>query len=178
MVSAWATENKLSLGQVVVSEKSNEITAIPELLELLDISGALVTIDAIGCQREIADKIRDGGGDYVLAVKQNQPKLYEQVEAALIEAMEGEPEDLNEHQTIEKGHGRQETRTYVVIEAPKSVDPEGLWRDLSAVGIAISEREDGHGRKSEETRYYIIRQYAMLAERNWALVRYDGVIVR
>src|SRR5262249_14235552 len=73
MVSAWATENKLSLGQVVVAEKSNEITAIPELLQLLDISGALVTIDAMGCQREIADQIRTGGGDYVLAVKRNQP---------------------------------------------------------------------------------------------------------
>src|SRR6516165_9099922 len=91
MVSAWATENKLSLGQVVVAEKSNEITAIPELLQLLEISGALVTIDAMGCQREIAERIRARGGDYVLAVKQNQPKLYEQVEAALIEAMEGEP---------------------------------------------------------------------------------------
>jgi predicted transposase YbfD/YdcC len=152
MVSAWATENKLSLGQVVVAEKSNEITAIPELLQLLDISGALVTIDAMGCQREIADEIRAGGGDYVLAVKRNQPKLYEQVEAAMMEALEGEPEDLDEHQTVEKGHGRQETRTYVVIEAPESVDPDGLWRDLSAVGIATSEREDSQGRQSVETR--------------------------
>ena len=73
MVSAWAAENKLSLGQVVVEEKSNEITAIPELLQLLEISGALMTIDAMGCQREIADQIREGRGDYVLAVKQNQP---------------------------------------------------------------------------------------------------------
>ena len=76
MVSAWASENTLSLGQVVVDEKSNEITAIPELLGLLDVSGALVTIDAMGCQKEIAAQIRQGGGDYVLAVKQNQPTLY------------------------------------------------------------------------------------------------------
>jgi predicted transposase YbfD/YdcC len=164
MVSAWATENKLSLGQVVVAEKSNEITAIPELLQLLDISGALVTIDAMGCQREIADQIRAGGGDYVLAVKQNQPKLYERVEAAMMEALEGEPEDLDEHQTVEKGHGRQETRTYVVIEAPKSVDPDGLWRDVSAVGIAISEREDGQGRQSVETRFYILSRLVKVEE--------------
>ena len=73
MVSAWATENKLSLGQVVVDEKSNEITAIPELLQVLEISGALVTIDAMGCQKEIADQIREREADFVLAVKQNQP---------------------------------------------------------------------------------------------------------
>ena len=102
MVSAWAAENKLSLGQVVVAEKSNEITAIPELLQLLEISGALVTIDAMGCQREIADRIRDRGGDYVLAVKQNQPKLYERVEEAINEALEEDAENLDEHQTVEK----------------------------------------------------------------------------
>ena len=79
MVSAWATENKLSLGQVVVDEKSNEITAIPALLELLELSGAVVTIDAMGCLKEIAATIRERGGDYVLAVELNQPTLYEQI---------------------------------------------------------------------------------------------------
>ena len=156
MVSAWAAENKLSLGQVVVSEKSNEITAIPELLQLLDISGALVTIDAMGCQREIAERIRDGGGDYALAVKQNQPKLYEQVEGAISEALDGDTEDFDEYQTIENGHGRQETRTYAIVAASESVDPDDLWRDLSAVGIAISERVDSQGRQSIESRYYIL----------------------
>src|SRR3954465_12633637 len=87
MVSAWAVENKVSLGQVVVDEKSNEITAIPELLRLLEFSGAVVTIDAMGCQREIADQIREGGGDYVLAVKQNQPTLYERVCEAVDEGL-------------------------------------------------------------------------------------------
>jgi predicted transposase YbfD/YdcC len=156
MVSAWAAENKLSLGQVVVSEKSNEITAIPELLQLLDISGAVVTIDAMGCQREIAERIRDGGGDYALAVKQNQPKLYEQVEGAISEALDGDTEDFDEYQTIENGHGRQETRTYAIVAASESVDPDDLWRDLSAVGIAISERVDSQGRQSIESRYYIL----------------------
>ena len=156
MVSAWATENKLSLGQVVVDEKSNEITAIPELLQLLEISGALVTIDAMGCQKEIAEQIREREGDYVLAVKQNQPTLYEQVEGAIDEALEQDAEEIDEHQTVETGHGRQETRTYAIFPAPETVDPEGLWRDLSAVGIAISERVDSQGRQSLEARYYIL----------------------
>jgi predicted transposase YbfD/YdcC len=156
MVSAWAAENQLSLGQVVVEEKSNEITAIPELLKLLDIAGALVTIDAMGCQKEIAATIRQGEGDYVLAVKLNQPTLYEQVDEAITTALEEEAEDLDEHQTTEKGHGRQETRTYVVIPAPETVDPEGQWQDLRAVGMALSERIDSQGRHSLETRFYIM----------------------
>jgi predicted transposase YbfD/YdcC len=164
MVSAWAMENKLSLGQVVVHEKSNEITAIPELLQLLEISGALVTIDAMGCQREIADRIRERGGDYVLAVKQNQPTLYERVEEAINEALEEDAENLDEHQTVEKGHGRQETRTYSIVAAPDAVDPEELWRDLSAVGIAISERVDSQGRASMETRYYILSRLITVQE--------------
>ena len=156
MVSAWASENKLSLGQVVVDEKSNEITAIPELLRLLDVSGALVTIDAMGCQKEIADLIREGKGDYVLAVKQNQPTLYEQVEEAVGAGLEQDASDLDEHQTVEVGHGRQETRTYVVFPAPETVDPDGAWRDLSAVGMAITESTDAQGRCRLEVRYYIL----------------------
>ena len=110
----------------------------------------------MGCQREIADQIREREADYVLAVKQNQPTLYEQVEGAIDEALEQDAEDVDEHQTVEKGHGRQETRTYAIVPAPESVDPEELWRDLSAVGIAISERVDSQGRASMETRYYIL----------------------
>ncbi len=175
MVSAWATENKLSLGQVVVHEKSNEITAIPELLQVLEISGALVTIDAMGCQREIADRIRQGGGDYVLAVKQNQPKLYEQVEQAIAVALEGDTEELDECQTVEKGHGREETRTYAVVAAPESVDPEQLWRDLSAVGIAISDRVDSQGRQSMETRYYILSRLITVQEFSVAVRSHWGI---
>ena len=175
MVSAWATENKLSLGQVVVDEKSNEITAIPALLRLLDVSGALVTIDAMGCQKEIADRIREGGGDYVLAVKQNQPTLHEQVEAAISEALEGDAEDLDEHQTVERGHGRQETRTCAIFAAPGSVDPEGLWRDLNAVGMAITESVDSQGRCRSEVRYYILsvllsaKEFAGAVRGHWGI---------
>lgn len=156
MVSAWAVENQLSLGQVVVEEKSNEITAIPQLLQLLDVAGALVTIDAMGCQREIADQIRQGEGDYLLAVKENQPKLYEQVEEAIDAALEKEAEAIDEYTTVETGHGRHEARSYAIAAAPESVDPDGLWRDLKAVGIAITEREDSQGRASNEIRYYIM----------------------
>jgi predicted transposase YbfD/YdcC len=164
MVSAWASENKLSLGQVVVHEKSNEITAIPQLLALLDVAGALVTIDAMGCQKEIAAEIRRGEGDYVLAVKQNQPTLYERVEAAIDVASEADPEDFEEHVTSEKGHGRQETRTYAVMPAPESIDPEGQWCDLKAIGIATSERIDGRGHHSLESRYYILSRVLSATE--------------
>jgi predicted transposase YbfD/YdcC len=156
MVSAWATENKLSLGQVVVDEKSNEIPAIPELLRLLDLSGALVTIDAMGCQKEIAEEIRAGGGDYVLAVKLNQPTLYEQVTEAIDAGLEQDAAQIDEHRTEETGHGRQEIRTYAVFPAPETVDPEGQWRDLCAVGVTFSERTDSRGHSSLEGRYYIL----------------------
>ena len=175
MVSAWAGENKLTLGQVVLAEKSNEITAIPELLQLLEISGALVTIDAMGCQREIADRIRDRGGDYVLAVKQNQPTLYERVEEAISEALEEDAENLDEHQTEEEAHGRQERRTYAIVAAPEGVDPEQQWRDLRAVGIAVSERVDSRGRASMETRYYIlsrlitVQEFAAAVRGHWGI---------
>jgi predicted transposase YbfD/YdcC len=164
MVSAWATENKLSLGQVVVDEKSNEITAIPELLQLLDLGGALVTIDAMGCQREIAATIRERGGDYALAVKLNQPTLYERVRAAVDEGLEQDAARIDEHQTEEVGHGRQETRTYAVFPAPAGVDPEGRWRDLRAVGVTFSERTDARGQTSLEGRYYILSRPLSAAE--------------
>jgi predicted transposase YbfD/YdcC len=115
MVSAWAVEDKLSLGQVVVHERSNEIPAIPELLQLLDISGTLITIDAMGRQKEIADRTREGGGDYVLAVKQNQPKLHGQVAHAIGEALEKDSREVDERTVVEAGHGRRETRTYAIV---------------------------------------------------------------
>src|SRR5512138_2968943 len=156
MVSAWATENKLSLGQVVVDAKSNEITAIPELLPLLDISGALVTIDAMGCQKEIAAQIRQGGGDYVLAVKQNQPTLYERVTEAVGEGLGQDAERIDEHRTLEEGPGRQEARTYATFPACEAVDPERQWQDLCAAGVTFSERVDARGRTSLEGRYYTL----------------------
>jgi predicted transposase YbfD/YdcC len=175
MVSAWAVENKLSLGQVVVDQKSNEITAIPGLLRLLEVSGAIVTIDAMGCQREIAERIREGGGDYVLAVKQNQPALYQRVCGAIDDGLERDDAGIDEHRTEETGHGRREVRTYAVFPASEAVDPEGQWKDLDAVGVTFSERTDSRGRTSLEGRYYILsrrlsaREFAEAVRGHWSI---------
>src|SRR5262249_61443733 len=129
-----AVETHRAVGHVVVDEKSNEITAIPELLRLLDVSGALVTIDAMGCQKEIAGLIREGEGDYVLAVKQNQPTLYEQVDEAIGAGLEQDTSDLDEHQTREAGHGRPGARAYVIFPAPAAGGPGGAGGGWEAGG--------------------------------------------
>ena len=123
LVSAWATEANLTLGQVAVDGKSNEITAIPPLLEMLDLKGALVSIDAMGCQKEIAKTIVARGGDYILAVKGNQEHLLEDVQATVERALNGElPTRLVlQHSTTEHGHGRQEQRSYVVVHHTKDI---------------------------------------------------------
>jgi predicted transposase YbfD/YdcC len=156
IVSAWAVENHLTLGQVATDAKSNEITAIPELLELLDLNGAVVTIDAMGCQKEIAADIVGGGGQYVLAVKENQPHLYEDIARAFDEALDqGEPGvEFSESQTEEVRSGRQETRSCCVITDPKGIRNAGLWTGLTAIVMVISHRVV-QGVASSETRYFI-----------------------
>ena len=135
MVSAWAVENHLTLGQVATDAKSNEITAIPELLKLLDLEGAVVTIDAMGCQKDIAAGIVQREGEYVLAVKENQPHLYEDIQQAFEEALEhGEPGvDFTECHTEEIQSGRQETRTCCVI-----TEPAAEFGDFSLISTTIS----------------------------------------
>ena len=156
VVSAWAVENRLTLGQVATDAKSNEITAIPELLALLDLKGAVVTIDAMGCQKEIAADIISGGGEYVLAVKENQPHLYEDIGRAFDGALEhGEPGvDFTECQTEEVRGGRRETRTCCVITHPRGIRDARLWAGLTAIVLVISHREVD-GVSSDEIRYYI-----------------------
>ena len=156
VVRAWAVENHLSLGQLATDAKSNEITAIPELLKLLDLEGAVVTIDAMGCQKEIAADIVNGGGQYVLAVKENQPHLYEDIEHAFEEALDqAEPGvDFTECQTEEVRSGRQETRNCCVITNPKGIRDARLWVGLTAIVMVISHREI-NGVVSSETRYFI-----------------------
>jgi predicted transposase YbfD/YdcC len=156
VVSAWAVANHLTLGQVATDAKSNEITAIPELLELLDLNGAVVTIDAMGCQKDIAAKIIAGGGQYELAVKENQPHLYEDIARAFDEALDqGEPGvDFTESQTEEARSGRQETRSCCVITEPKGIRNAGLWAGLTAIVMVISHRVI-NGEASSETRYFI-----------------------
>ena len=130
LVSAWASGCHLSLGQIAVQEKSNEITAIPRLLELLDLHGALVTIDAMGCQTEIARKVVDGGGDYLLTVKDNQPHLLEDIQASLEKALDSDFEGLrwDTYETQERGHGRVEKRSYLVVYDPEGLRNQQAWR--------------------------------------------------
>ena len=156
VVSAFAVENHLSLGQVATDAKSNEITAIPELLELLDLEGTVVTIDAMGCQKEIAAQIVGGGGEYLLAVKENQPHLYEDIERAFDEVLDqGEVGiDFTECQTEGPRKGRQETRTCCVITHPQGIRNAGLWTGLTAICMVISERVV-NGVAGSETRYFI-----------------------
>ena len=156
VVSAWAVENRLTLGQVATDAKSNEITAIPELLALLDLKGAVVTIDAMGCQKEIAADIIEREGEYLLAVKENQPHLYEDIGRAFDEVLEhGEPGvDFTECQTEEVRGGRRETRTCCVITDPRGIRGARLWAGLTAIVMVISHREVD-GVSSDEIRYFI-----------------------
>jgi len=175
MVSAWASENRLVLGQVKTAEKSNEITAIPELIDLLDIKGCIVTIDAMGCQRKIAGKIVKKGGDYILGLKGNQETLHEKVAEIFEEADE---ETLNSSQfdcfqTTEKGHGREETRTHYTTSA-SSLPMISKWPGLKTVGIVVSERSTPK-KTSLECRYYIsslpsdAEQFAKAVRSHWGI---------
>ena len=131
-VTVWASEYGLSLGQVACAEKSNEITAIPELLRLVDVSGGVVTIDAMGCQKEIAGAVVAAKGDYVLALKDNQPTLHRAVVDHLLSRWEVEfaGDEVGRRQTQETGHGRRESRTYIQMAAPESLPGFKSWRAI------------------------------------------------
>jgi predicted transposase YbfD/YdcC len=156
LVSAWAGVNQVSLGQVAVDDKSNEITAIPRLLELLDLAGALVTIDAMGCQKEIAAKIVAGGGDYILAVKDNQPHLHQDIQDGFAAALETDFAGLEYSvaRTEEINRGREELRECHVIVGPKGLRDAALWSGLAAICMVLSRRVV-EGIESVEFRYYI-----------------------
>ena len=159
MVSAWASQNRLVLGQVKVDDKSNEITAIPELLRLLALPGCVVTIDAIGCQTEIAAQIVAQGADYVLALKHNQGHLYQEVARLFNDALTDPSRRIpfETAQTIEKGHGRIEKRQAWTISHPdylNYLDPTGRWTGLETV-VRIDSQRRFNDQHSQETRYYI-----------------------
>jgi predicted transposase YbfD/YdcC len=153
LVSAWATAAHLTLGQVAVDDKSNEITAIPLLLELLDLQGALVTIDALGCQTAIAEDIRVYGGDYLLAVKENQPRLYADIDR-LAEAVLAEDAGSKSCLAEDAGHGRQEARVCWVVHDLDDIRDRDRWLDLKSIVILVSERVVG-GEATYERRYFI-----------------------
>src|SRR5258708_1098396 len=160
LVSAWAAEQRMVLAQLAVDEKSNEITAIPELLHLLDLEGCLVTIDAIGTQRAIAAQIIEQQADYALALKENQGNLYENVKDTFTLAQKDQFRGIEHqfHETIEKDHGRLEIRKHWIIddlEHLSYLDQEGKWKGLRAIGMVRAERRIGL-EISSETRYYLI----------------------
>lgn len=176
MVSAWATANHISLGQVVVDAKSNEITAIPKLLELLAVSGCLVTIDAMGCQTEIAGKIIEAKADYVLAVKANQPTLHDGIVEFFLDHMEDNFVRVraSQYETIEHGHGRHEHRTYIVCDVPDDLPDRGRWKGLKRIGVAISDTMRGD-KACDDVRYYILskrlnaRSFGAAVRGHWSI---------
>jgi predicted transposase YbfD/YdcC len=176
LVSAWATQAQLCLGQVAVDSKSNEITAIPKLLELLDLHGALVTIDAIGCQKAIAKKIVAGGGDYVLVVKANQEHLLEDIQETVRKALDGELTQgvVRQYTSKEQGHGRQEERSCVVVQDIAGIRDRKAWRRLTSVGICRRDRTV-NGETSTEVIYFIgsrrmgARRYAEALRSHWGI---------
>lgn len=153
MVSAYATANGVVMGQLKADAKSNEITAIPALLKLLDINGCLVSIDAMGCQTDIASTIIKQGGDYLLAVKGNQESLHRAVQKALKPLHSAATDPANV--TIEKGHGRIEAREYHVLPAGDVAKQFPEWKGLKTLGVAIGYRLEKSGKQSLEYRYYI-----------------------
>lgn len=176
MVSAWAAANHISLGQVVTDAKSNEITAIPKLLELIEISGSLVTIDAMGCQTEIAKRIVAQDADYCLAVKGNQPTLHR----GIMNFFEDHLEDdfartkARRHETKERGHGRDEERTYRVCPVPDDLPDRERWAGLQAIGLAIGNTQR-NGKECFDVRYYILsrfvsgKRFAEAVRSHWAI---------
>ncbi len=154
VVTAWAGEYGLALGQEACAAKSNEITAIPELLKKLDVAGGIVTIDAMGAQKAIAEEVVRGKADYVLALKGNQETLHRAVIAHIDEQLEGDLAGASELTTTDRGHGREEERTYLQLPAPKDLPDRGRWKGLKSVGVVTSRRLKD-GRESIEVRYYL-----------------------
>lgn len=159
IVSAWCSENNLVLGQVKTNEKSNEITAIPELLDLLFLKGAIVTIDAMGTQKEIAKKIvKEKKAEYVLSLKDNQPTLREEVEKYYKDAVESpiksDMDNITVVRTKEKGHGRIEERIYSYTTDVNWMDARKDWENLNGIGKVVRKIEQ-NGIKTEETHFYI-----------------------
>ena len=161
IVSAWASGQGLALGQLATAEKSNEITAIPALLEQIDVAGAVVTIDAMGCQTEIAQKIVAAKGDYVLAVKDNQPKLHAAIRAFFDEHAHDELAQVAHRrcQTHDESHGRKDLRYYFLAKLPAGFPLAAKWSGLKAIGMAVRITTHSDGRESSDARYYIASRY-------------------
>ena len=177
IVSAWATEQGISLGQIATEEKSNEITAIPELLDFMDIKDTIISIDAAGCQKNIASQIVDAGGDYVLALKSNQPTLFNAVEELFTDHLADDFDRIpvSHMEETGKGHGRTEQRLYYQLTVPKDLPGVDQWKGLKTIGAAIRIYKEGNGLEKCDVRYYISslrrngRQFATAVRNHWAI---------
>jgi predicted transposase YbfD/YdcC len=174
VVTAWAGEYGLALGQEVCAEKSKEITAIPELLKKIDVRGGVVTIDAMGAQKAIAEQIIRGKADYVLALKGNQETLHRAVIGHIDEQLEGDLEGAEELTTTDHGHGREEQRTYLQLPAPADLPGRGEWKGLASVAVVTSRRVKGD-QESIEMRYYLsslsvgVKLFARAVRGHWSV---------
>src|SRR5271165_1127840 len=175
-VSVWASEFGLSLGQVACAEKSNEITAIPEVLRLVDIKGAIITIDAMGTQKAIAAQIVDKEADFVLALKGNQETLHNAIIVYVDKHSENDFADIDvrRHTTTEKAHGRHETRSYFHMPVPNDLEDLELWKGLKSIGMVVSVCVRD-GKETVETRYYIsslpvgVKRFAHAVRSHWSI---------
>jgi predicted transposase YbfD/YdcC len=175
-VSVWASDFGLTLAQVACEQKSNEITAIPEVLKLVTLKGAIITIDAMGTQTEIAQQIVDGEGDYLLALKGNQGTLHQGVIDYIDEQFENNFANVaaRQHVTKEKGHGREETRVYVQMSAPKTLPGHSRWKNLKSIGIVLLTCLC-NGKETTEARYYIsslnvgVKRFARAVRGHWGI---------
>jgi predicted transposase YbfD/YdcC len=175
-VSVWASDYGLSLGQVACDDKSNEITAIPELLRLVDIRGAIITIDALGAQKAIAEQIVGGGADYVLALKGNQETLHDAVIDYIDRHLDNDFADVaaRRHEVTETGHGRQEHRRYVHLPVPEGLPGAAPWKGLRSLGMAtlVCQRD---GQQTSEVRYYLsslpvgVKRFARAVRSHWSI---------
>jgi predicted transposase YbfD/YdcC len=176
LVSAWSVRQGISLGQLATAEKSNEITAIPELLEQIDVRGAIVTIDAAGCQREIAAKVIDGGGDYLLALKGNQETLHREVGEYVDLHIENDFADVpaRRYEETVQGHGRVDTLYYYQMPVPECLTTRGRWKGLRTIGVAIRVSVR-NGKETSDVRYYIsslplgVRRFAASVRGHWGI---------
>lgn len=161
LVSAWASEEGIALGQVAAADKSNEITAIPVLLQQIALPHTIVTIDAMGCQKAIAAQIVAGSGDFVIAVKDNQPKLREAIESFFVDQLERDFKELRYRQceTVDAGHGRLDERSYYLTKTPRDFAPAADWPEVKAIGYALRVTRHADGRETGEVRYYILSRY-------------------
>lgn len=175
LISAWASDARLFLGQLAVDQKSNEITALPQLLELLDIEGDTVTIDAMGCQKEIARTIVSKKADYVLPVKENQPTLRQAICDTLIRMVDEDSEpSLRRLRTLDRAHGREEIREYFIVNAPADLPGAEEWVGLRSIGMVLRTRKEGD-KISEEVAFYIssleakVKTFAEAVRGHWSI---------